>query len=59
MTLKQAKQFVKENGVYAGISYITEGHAQEDTDALKEIIYRFLDNLSEDVYYRAVRKATK
>lgn len=59
MTLREAKEIIKTCGIYSGISYLSEHHSQEDADAIREIIYRFLDNIPEDVYYRAFRKSVK
>lgn len=59
MTLTEAKKFVRTVGVYSAIEYLSEAHTQEDTDAVKEIVFRVLDNLRDDIFYRAYRKGTK
>lgn len=59
MRLKEAKEFTKTYGLYGAISYLCEAHTQEDCEAIKEIVFRVLDNIPEKIFKKALNKGTK
>ena len=57
MTLKEAKEYVKANGISDAI-YLLADMDVDESGNLREVLYDFMDALPEKTYYKALRKAT-
>lgn len=59
MTLKEAKQNMKAYGIYDAIEDLRGYSDSADFDAVKEIIYRVLDNIPSEILTKAEKKASR